>query len=597
MKKGMVNFSQFLTLFALLLILPARVHGQQNTPVVALKGFTSTDVVKAGGELKLGVKVTVAEGWHINSNKPKDDLLVPSELSLAARTGFQAGTIVYPQAKEIKLGFQDAPLVVFEGSSYAGMIVKVAESVQPGEYWLKYTWSYQACNNKSCDAPTDVSDSVLVTVAAAAQAVKEINQDVFSNISFTAATQTVSGKTGNEESDSMFMKLEKNSLWIGLLIVFFVGLALNLTPCVYPLIPITIGFFGGQSEGRTSRLAIMGLLYMIGIAITYSVVGVVTALSGAMFGALLQNPFVIIFVVLVLLGLSLSMFGYYDIRMPNFLVEKAGDAKSGYYGAFFMGLTMGIVAAPCIGPLVLGLVAYVAAKADPLRGFLLFFVLALGLGTPYFVLALFSGKIKKLPRSGVWMDSVKHIFGMILIGMALYFALPLLPKTIAGYVLPVFMLITAVYLVFFEKDGNNLKGFRVFKIVFSVVLFALGVYGVIPQKEHNLEWQKYTETEFQAAVGKKPVIIDFYADWCIPCKELDKMTFSNEQVITEGKRFAAFKGDLTKSASPEVEAVKKKFNIIGVPTVIILDAQGKEVTRVTGFMPAEKFLPLMQQAK
>lgn len=164
---------------------------------------------------------------------------------------------------------------------------------------------------------------------------------------------------------------------IGLLFVFLGGLALNLTPCVYPLIPITVGYFGGQSEGSTTKLFFMGILFILGLAVTYSAIGVITSLTGAIFGALLQNPIVILIIVAIMIALSLSMFGVYEFKLPDNLVNKAGGAKAGLYGAFFMGLTMGIVAAPCIGPFVLGLVTYVATKQDPYFGFLLFLFLQL----------------------------------------------------------------------------------------------------------------------------------------------------------------------------------------------------------------------------
>ena len=200
--------------------------------------------------------------------------------------------------------------------------------------------------------------------------------------------------------------VQSRGMFLTLLFVFVMGLALNLTPCVYPLIPITIGYFGGQAEGNTKKLTFMGLAFVMGMALTYSIVGVVTALTGAIFGSLMQNPIVIIAIVVVLIALSLSMFGLYEFRLPNSWMNKAGGARGGLFGAFFMGLTMGIVAAPCIGPFVLGLITFVAATADPFKGFLMFFVLALGLGTPYLFLAIFSGQIKKLPRSGVWMEAV-----------------------------------------------------------------------------------------------------------------------------------------------------------------------------------------------
>jgi len=262
------------------------------------------------------------------------------------------------------------------------------------------------------------------------------------------------------------------------------------------------------------------------------------------------------------------------------------------FGAFFMGLTMGIVAAPCIGPFVLGLVTYVATKQDPYFGFLLFFVLAVGLGTPYLFLAVFSGKIKNLPRAGEWMDAVKHIFGFILIGMALYFLLPLLPDSISAYVLPVFMIGTAIYLLFFEKLANSVKGFRIFKIVFSVLIMTVGVYALIPSETNSVDWKPFTEDALTEISGKG-VIIDFYADWCIPCKELDALTFSDPKVIELSKEFETYKADMTKALSPEVENLRNDFNIVGVPTVLILNANGEEIERITGFVNAQEFYKLI----
>jgi thiol:disulfide interchange protein DsbD len=286
------------------------------------------------------------------------------------------------------------------------------------------------------------------------------------------------------------------------------------------------------------------------------------------------------------------MFGVYEFKLPDKLVNKAGGAKAGYFGVFFMGLTMGIVAAPCIGPFVIGLVTYVAAKQDPYFGFLLFFVLAVGLGTPYLFLAVFSGKIKKLPRAGEWMDAVKHIFGFIIIGMALYFLLPLLPDAISGYVLPVFMIGTAIYLLFFEKLANSVKGFRIFKIIFSVLIFAIGIYALIPSDTKSVDWKTYNQDAL-AEISGKGVIIDFYADWCIPCKELDALTFSDPQVIELSKEFETYKVDMTESLSPEVEAIREEFKIVGVPTVLILDSKGEERERITGFVNAEEFYKII----
>jgi thiol:disulfide interchange protein DsbD len=334
-------------------------------------------------------------------------------------------------------------------------------------------------------------------------------------------------------------------------------------------------------------------MFLIGMSITYSVIGVVTSLTGAVFGSLLQNTFVILFIVLIFIVLSLSMFGVYEFKLTNALVAKAGGAKGGYFGAFFMGLTMGIVAAPCIGPFVLGLVTYVAAKADPFYGFLMFFVLSIGLGLPYLFLAVFSGKIKKLPRAGEWMEGVKHIFGFILLGMAIYFLVPILPGSFSGFILPSYIILAALYLLLVDRTGNNVKVFKVIKIAFSLIIILFAAYILIPSEKQSIEWQQYASGVNISNSGK-PVIIDFYADWCIPCKELDASTFSNSDVIKVSRKYLTLKADMTKSLSPDVEKLRNEFEIVGVPTVLILNKNGDEVKRITGYVNADEFYDIIK---
>ena len=556
---------------------------------VKIESYLSFDKVYPGSEVKLAVKVNIEDGWHINSNKPYEDYLIPTELTIGT-TYFELKKVTYPEAHDFKFSFSEKPLSVYEGQIYIGALLETSKDINPGKYPLIINLNYQACNDRSCLAPTSVEDTLITIVADNQSIVNEINQDIFNNIDLSYSVLSA----GSEDDDIISSTLEGSGLFLGLLLVFLGGLALNLTPCVYPLIPITIGYFGGQSEGNTRKLFMMGFLFLIGMAVTYSVIGVVTALTGSIFGALLQNPIVILGIVAIFIVLSLSMFGVYEFKLPDSWVQKAGGAKQGYYGAFFMGLTMGIVAAPCIGPFVIGLVTYVAAKGDPYFGFLLFFVLAIGLGFPYLFLAVFSGKIKNLPRAGEWMDAVKHIFGFILVGMAIYFLLPLLPDSISGYVLPAYMAFVALWLLFVERLANNVKGFRVFKIAFSLLILAISVYAFIPKERNSVAWKPYAEGVIPEQIDASGVIIDFYADWCIPCKELDAYTFSDPKVIEGSKNFYTFKADMTKSLSDEVEALRNKYNILGVPTVLILDNKGNEVKRITGFVNADEFYEIIR---
>jgi thiol:disulfide interchange protein DsbD len=586
-----IKYILFLSLFLLASINLFAQFGLKQDHV-KIESFLSFDKVYPGSEFKLAVKTGIEDGWHINSNKPYDEYLIPTEVSIQSDNQFKITKLFYPEAYDFKFSFSENPLSVYEGEIFIAALVESPKELQPGEYNIIINLDYQACNDKSCLAPTSVQDTLTVIIVDNQSVINEANHDIFKNIDLSYST---SESTELEDDNIISSALEGSGLLIGLLFVFLGGLALNLTPCVYPLIPITIGYFGGQSEGSTGKLFTMGLLFLIGMAVTYSVIGVVTALTGAVFGSLLQNPFVIMGIALIFVALSLSMFGVYEFKMPDSWVQKAGGAKQGYFGAFFMGLTMGIVAAPCIGPFVIGLVTYVAAKGDPYFGFLLFFVLAIGLGLPYLLLAVFSGKIKKLPRAGDWMEGVKHIFGFILVGMALYFLLPLLPDSISGYILPVYMIFVAVYLLFIEKLANNIKGFRIFKIVFSILIFAISVYAIIPSETSSVNWQPYSEGIIPAKIEKRGVIIDFYADWCIPCKELDAYTFSDPNVIKTSEDFYTFKADMTKSLSPEVEALREKFQIRGVPTVLILDTEGNEVERITGFVSAEEFYEIIKK--
>ena len=513
---------QVVNIFILLFLLPLQGAFSQDDNV-KLSINNKSISVKQGESVSIDLLLTVNSGWHINSNKPNDEFLIPSEITAKAN-GIKLVSVKYPAPHEIKLAFSEELVSVYEATQTAKLNFKANANTTIGEQKVLVTLDYQACNDVSCQPPNSTttefeieiikgeidSTIALVDTSANTKIVDQSNKPD-QNVSNNSKSNT------NSDESSIASTLENSGIILSLIFVFIWGLALNLTPCVYPLIPITIGYFGGQAEGKTSRLALLGLLYMLGIALTYSVVGVITALSGAVFGTLLQNPIVIIIIVLVFIALALSQFGVYEFKLPDSLVAKAGGAQGGAFGAFFMGLTMGIVAAPCIGPVVLGLVTYVALKGDVLYGFLMFFVLALGLGFPYLLLAIFSGKIKSLPRAGLWMEGVKHIFGFLLIGMAFYFLDPILPKTFQGYTLPIFGIIAAIILLFVDKTANSAKGFRIFKTVFSIIVIAVSIYALIPSELNEPEWKKFSLENYEASIkNNERMVIDFYADWCIP---------------------------------------------------------------------------------
>jgi thioredoxin:protein disulfide reductase len=258
-----------------------------------------------------------------------------------------------------------------------------------------------------------------------------------------------------------------------LLGIFAGGMALNLTPCVYPLIPITISFFGGQAtSGRQNKgkLAAHGLCYITGLALTNSFLGVAAALTGGLMGALLQNPIVLFSVAVVLLVFASSLMGFWELRLPGGLMQIAAKSYSGYFGSLFMGLTLGLVAAPCIGPFVLGLLTWVASMGSPWLGFIIFFTLSLGLGFPLFILALFSGQINKLPRSGGWMIWVRKLMGWVLCGMAAYFIRPVLPGVWGGMLMAAVAVFAGLHLGWLDQstEGSRSRAFLRIKTLVGV---------------------------------------------------------------------------------------------------------------------------------
>jgi thiol:disulfide interchange protein DsbD len=568
--------------------------------------------VPPGGETKARVTLTIAKGWHVNANPPALDYLIPTEAKVEAGSGLTPGAVHYPAAKKVKLGFEDSELAVYDGETVLEIPVAAAATAPTGERTLSGAIRFQACNDQVCLAPAVVAFTIPVHVAAGAAVAPASPPPNGAPIAGAgpvvggapaggaAGTGLVTpGTSGGTAHSRLEGALARGGL-VWFLSLFVGGLLLNLTPCVFPMLGVTVSIFGARRQEPLPKVMTAASLYVLGIVVMYSTLGVVAALTGGLFGSALQSVWVNIGLGVLLIALSLSMFGLYEIQPPAWLLTRLGGADTtSVVGLFLSGLAVGIIAAPCVGPFVVAVLALIARRADAAFGFQTMFALGLGLGFPYLFLASFSNLLQRLPRSGSWMVWVKKGFGAILAAIGVFYLLVAFAPDWAVWVLPGALVAGGLSLGFVDKSADAQRGFRPLRMVMGALAVVAGFVVIVSAPKQSVAFQPFEPAALQAGLSQgHTAMIDFSASWCAPCHELDRYTMTDNQVRSFARTFMVYRADLTRYDSPESEALRRRYGISGVPTVVFLGPDGKEVieARVEGFLPPASFLERMKYA-
>lgn len=449
---------------------------------------------------------------------------------------------------------------------------------------------YQGCTKGFCYPPEEVTLDLQAATSA---------DNVAKN---TADITAISVAQPKAEQNQLAETLAENRLAI--FWFFVLGLGLAFTPCVLPMLPLLSAIvIGSKQRPNSLRAFLLSLSYVQGMAVTYTLLGLLVAAIGLPFQVALQSPPVLIGLSLLFILLAMSMFGLFTLQLPHRWQQKLNQLSQqqqggSFFSVFVMGMIAGLVASPCTSAPLSGALLYVAQSGDLLTGGLALYLLALGMGIPLMLVTLFGNRI--LPKSGDWLLKVKTLFGFVMLALPVF----LLSRVLPTFIEPLLWSALAIaFLLWLNEQCNGLQGWK--KVLRLLVLATL----VVASKPWlDLAWQptlanqtqsnhfkrihSLAELEQQLAANKgKKVMLDLYADWCVACKEFEKYTFVDPKVQAKLAEMAVLQIDMTKN-SGENDELMKHFQVLGLPTILFFDEQGRELSqsRVTGFMQAGDFV-------
>ncbi|WP_282114686.1 protein-disulfide reductase DsbD [Pseudoalteromonas arctica] len=476
---------------------------------------------------------------------------------------------------------------------------------------------YQGCAKAGLCYPPEVI-SIPLSVISGAQ-IKNVDQNSATDEAATAqstfaalnepTTEPTTNSDDTEKELTFTEQLASQSLITNLLIFFAVGVGLAFTPCVFPMFPILSSLIAGQQNLSTKKAFALSFVYIQGMAVTYAALGLVVAALGGQVQGYLQHPFVLISFSLLFVLLAMSMFGWYEIKLPSSMMSKltqvSNNQKGGnYVGVFLMGVLSGLIASPCTTAPLSAALLFVAQSGDYLVGGLTLYVLSLGMGLPLLLLGTSGGKL--LPKAGGWMEQVKTLFGFVMLVVPLILLERLVSADIILLMAGVLALATALYLHHWQSSQTQSKlktalwfaatllvitGFTLTKNYF----WPVQVQTVQVSSQNNEFKQVADLAELKEAVAQandegRMVMVDLYADWCVACKEFEHYTFPDAKVQSEFSHYQLIQIDLTESDNKTIELMEE-YTVFGLPSILFFNTQGQELStqRVTGFLNAEDF--------
>ena len=553
------------------------------------------DFTQQGDEVTLSWKI--ADGYYLYKKQFKT-VVKQAELGLP----------IFPAAEQVEdefFGLSD----VFRGQ--LNITYPIVSSVQDGIVKIRY----QGCADAGlCYPPTikvvylnQVGDA---SVAVSDQAIKTPNTEPGLLVAGTSTEVSIS-----EQFELASLLSSEQSLFITLLLFLGLGIGLAFTPCVFPMYPILSGIVIGQGKTiSTSRAFILSFVYVQGMAITYSLLGLIVASAGVQFQAGLQHPYILIALIVIFVLLAVVMFGAYELQLPSSWQEKLNamsnkQTSGSYMGVLAMGAISGLVASPCTTAPLTGILLFIAQSGDLVLGFSALYVLSLGMGIPLILFGITGGKL--LPKAGHWMNVVKVTFGFMMLAVAIMFVERLVNHVATDIAWALLGLTTFTYFYVMNQNSQTTfyKGLRACLIFIGLFISVGYGYQTISKIGNNNtqvesgvktlthpEFLKVSSIEdFNQALGKanaqgQTVMLDLYADWCVACKEFEKYTFPDSQVVDALSGSVLMQIDLTDNTEDNI-AFQQQFSILGLPTILFFDRQGQEIStaRVSGFMRAAPF--------